>query len=184
MNAIEQLLSRRSHNQLTAPAPTNDQLEIMFKAALRAPDHGALKPWRFKVYTGQSLVELGELFLKATLKDSPDLSIEKQDKVRNKPLRAPMLVIASVVIKEHKVPKIEQLLSGAASVQNLIMAAHFQNVGAMWRTGDLTYNLYLKELLGYDDNEEIIGFVYLGTEKGIKRDARQLVIKDYVSLYQ
>ena len=86
-----------------------------------------------------------------------------------------MVIVASVCIKEHpKVPKVEQLLSAGASVQNLIMAAHFQGIGAIWRTGNLAFNHHLMKSLGLAESEEIVGFIYLGSEVGEKRKANQL----------
>lgn len=170
MNPIETLLSRKSHNKLTAPAPNKEQIQIMMQAALRAPDHAQLKPWHYRIYTGDSLVKLGEHFVTASLEENPELSNDKIEKIRNKPLRAPMLIVASVKIVEHrKVPEIEQVLSAGASVQNLLMAAHFLDVGAIWRTGNLAFNRKLMELLGFDENESIVGFVYLGQESGDKK---------------
>ena len=181
MNPIELLLNRKSHNKLVAPAPNELQVEKMLSAALRAPDHAQLRPWRYRIYQDNALVDLGEKFLAASLLRMPELSIEKQNRIKAKPLRAPMVIVASVVIKEHpKVPKVEQLLSAGASVQNLIMAAHFQDVGAIWRTGELTFNRDLMDMLGLDKNEEIVAFIYLGKEEGLKKQVPQINQNDFV----
>ncbi len=179
---MELLLSRKSFNKLTAPAPTSEQMDVLFQSALRAPDHASLKPWRYRVYEGKSLEELGELFLRASLISEPKLSEFQCQKIKQKPLRAPMVVVASVLIKEHpKVPEIEQILSGGASVQNLLMAAHFSEIGAMWRTGGLAYNLHLAGLLGMEENEKITGFIYLGQEEGVKRPVKYLNKDEFVT---
>lgn len=47
MDALELLLNRRSASRLTAPAPTGDALNNIIHAGMRAPDHGAMQPWRF-----------------------------------------------------------------------------------------------------------------------------------------
>ncbi|NUA46181.1 putative NAD(P)H nitroreductase YdjA [Dickeya solani] len=49
MDALELLLNRRSASRLAAPAPAGDVLENILRAGLRAPDHGALQPWRFSI---------------------------------------------------------------------------------------------------------------------------------------
>lgn len=178
---IEQLLSRKSHNKLIEPAPTEEQLEILFKAALRAPDHASLRPWRYRVFSGQSLTDLGNYFVAAELNVNPELSLEKQHQLRLKPLRAPMVIVASVQLSEHpKVPVIEQILSAGASVQNLLMAAHFQNIGAIWRTGNMAFNQNLMQSLKFGENEKIVGFIYLGKEEGKTREAKPFEIKDFV----
>ena len=181
MNPLELLLSRKSHNKLVAAAPNKLQLENMLSAALRAPDHAQLRPWRYRIYQGDALVKLGNKFLAASLMSDSELLLEKQNRIKAKPLRAPMVIVASVVIKEHpKVPKVEQILSAGASVQNLLMAAHFQDIGAIWRTGELAFNRDLMDMLGIEKNEEIVGFIYLGTEEGQKTPVPQINQSDFV----
>jgi len=181
MNVIELMLSRKSHNKLTAPAPSQEQLNILFNAALRAPDHALLRPWRYRVYTGSALDKLADYFVEASINIEPGISEQKLAKIKNKTNRAPMLIVASVCVLEHaKVPETEQILSAGASVQNLLMAAHFQGIGAIWRTGSLAYNLHLMECLDFAKNEQIVGFIYLGTEEGEKRKAKEFEISDFV----
>ncbi len=181
MSLIDKLLTRKSHNKLIAPAPTEEQVKQMIKLALRAPDHALLKPWRFRVFTGDGLVQLGEYFAKASQIIDPDIGIKKIEKIKNKPLRAPMVIVASVAIEPHpKVPEIEQYLSAGASVQNLLMGAHLLNIGAMWRTGSLCFNRHLMELLGYESNEFIVGFIYLGHEDGEKRAPKHPELAKFV----
>jgi len=179
--SIDLLLSRKSHNKLIAPAPTKDQVEIMMKAALRAPDHALLKPWRYQVYTGESLNNLSYAFVNASVAESDDLSAEQLTKIGNKPLRAPMVIVAIVKVVEHrKVPEIEQILSAGASVQNLIMAAHFMDIGAIWRTGNLAFSRVLMDELGLAEDESIVGFVYLGNEEGNKKAVPSVEQSDFV----
>ena len=181
MNAIEELLARKSHNRLTEPAPTPEQLDIMLRAAVRAPDHAQLRPWQFRIYAGESLMQLGEFFAIASQFEDPDVSDSKVERIKNKPLRAPMVIVASVTITEHpKVPEVEQILSAGASVQNLLIAAHFLGIGAIWRTGGLAFNRELMNLLEMPKNESIVGFIYLGKEEGSKRPVPQINLKEHV----
>lgn len=181
-NPIQTLLSRKSHPTLGEPAPSKAELDIMFKAALRAPDHAMLRPWRYSVFQGESLKKLGEMFVQAKLACDPHVDPVVLDKLRKNTLRAPMVIIASVVITEHpKVPEVEQVLSMGASVQNLLQAAHFQNIGAMWRTGELAYNSQLHSLLNLSDNEKLVGFIYLGREVGEKHPPFPINPDNFVS---
>ena len=47
MDALNLLLNRSSHPRLQAPAPEGEELTNIMQAALRAPDHACLSPWRF-----------------------------------------------------------------------------------------------------------------------------------------
>lgn len=51
-DALSVLMTRQSHWPLAEPAPDDSQLQQIFDAALRAPDHGALRPWRFVLIRG------------------------------------------------------------------------------------------------------------------------------------
>jgi nitroreductase len=184
MSSIDTLLTRKSHGKLVHPAPSKEQMTRLFKLALRAPDHALLKPWRFLVFEGESLVKLGELMVEASLKTDSELSAEKLEKIANKPLRAPMVVISIVCYKEHpKVPKIEQVLSSGASVQNLLLAAHLEGIGVKWRTGSLAFNRHLMDNLGLQANEQITGFIYLGQEEGRKATLKHPDQSEFVSWY-
>lgn len=163
------LHQRVSVGELQAPAPTNEQREAIYRAALRAPDHGQLRPWRFRWVEGEAdLSRLGEALLAAeqALASEP-LSQSQQDKILGRPMRAPLVLLVSAAVKAHpKVPELEQLLSVAAAVQAMLLAAHAQGVGAMWRTGQLTYEAVLAKQLGLPADEKLLGFLYLGTPKG------------------
>ena len=60
MSDILQFLQQRnSASRLIAPAPSAAQLEGIFRAALRAPDHAWLRPWRFITIAGERRTGLG-----------------------------------------------------------------------------------------------------------------------------
>ena len=167
MNALDAILTRTSAPRLSDPAPDKPALRNIFRAAFRAADHGLLKPWRFLIIEGDSRSKLGELFLAAHLESDPDISVEKQASIRKKPFRAPLIIVSISSHKEHpKVPSTEQDLSAAAATQNMLIAAHAQGIGAMWRTGSMAYHPAVIAGLGLSEREKIIGFLYLGTNTG------------------
>ena len=185
MDAVELLLQRVSSPILQEPGPDDATLEIMFQAALRAPDHARLRPWRFLVVSGDARLALGELLVQTAVAGQPDLSVEAQARVRAAPLRAPTLVLAICSLKEHpKVPEIEQKMSMAAAVQSLLLAAHALGVGGIWRTGELCYRPALAEGLGLADNEQLLGFVYLGTPGGNAKKIPAMDTSEFVSSWE
>ena len=97
-----------------------------------------------------------------------------RDKERTKLGRAPLVIVAATTRpipgsreasspNATKIPWEERKLSTAAAVQNLMLAATSLGYGSMWRTGDVVADPMVKEALGIGADEEIIGFVYLGT---------------------
>lgn len=184
MEALEALLNRVSVARLDEPAPTAAQRELLFRAALRAPDHGQLRPWRFLTVEGAAREQLGELFARAQLMRDPAAAAAVVDKARAMPLRAPLLVVAIACPKAHaKVPESEQLLAAGCAAHGLLLAAHAQGIGAIWRTGELAYDATVHAGLNLADNERIIGFVYLGTPSGELRKPQPLQPADFVAAW-
>ena len=180
MNALEALLTRSSAPRLGDPEPAPQQLENICRAALRAADHAMLRPWRFLIVRGESRARLGQVFVDAALSSDPDLDSREQDRLRAKTLRAPMIIIVVSRHKEHpKVPPVEQDLSAGAAAQNMLVAAHAQGIGAMWRTGSMAYHPGVMAGLGLAENEKIIGFLYIGTITGNAKTLRPEEPADY-----
>lgn len=164
MDALKALQGRQSTAKLSEPAPDEAALAELFAAALRAPDHAGLRPWRFLLVRDAARQQLGELFVHAAQLRDPALSVAQIEKLRQAPLRAPLLLVAYSHLQPHpKVPEIEQLLSTAAAVQNLLLAAHALGFAAIWRTGEMAYDPQVHAGLGLQQNDRIVGFIYLGT---------------------
>ena len=179
--ALDLLLSRVSVSRVGGELPSTKALQNIFTAALRAPDHAGLKPWRYLKIAGEQRGKLGELFVSAKLQDDPNLDQAAIDKLKKKPLRAPLVIVVIASIRHHpKVPEIEQMLSAAASAQNMLLAAHMQGIGAMWRTGSMTYHSRVREGLDVAQNEKIIGFIYLGSIEGKTRLVPEMNVSQYV----
>ncbi|CAI8835151.1 MULTISPECIES: NAD(P)H nitroreductase [Pseudomonas] len=183
MEALDALLNRVSVPRLMDPAPNAAQREALFRAALRAPDHGQLRPWRFLTVEGEARFKLGQLLADA-VKLNGDASDAALDKARAMPLRAPLLVVVVARLQDHfKVPQSEQRLAAGCAAHGILLAAHAQGIGAVWRTGELSYSKHVAKGLGLADNEEIIAFLYLGTPQHEPRTAPVLATADFVSAW-
>jgi len=183
MEALDALLNRVSVPRLTEPAPNAAQREGLFQAALRAPDHGQLRPWRFLTVEGEARGRLGELFAEVVALKG-DATEAALDKARAMPLRAPLLVLVIARTQEHvKVPVSEQLLAAGCAAHGILLAAHAQGIGAVWRTGEMAYSAHVAKGLGLEAGEELIGFLYLGTPVSEPRTAPVLKTEDFVSAW-
>ena len=166
-NTIEALLSRRSVPalQLREPGPSAQQIDAAIDAALRAPDHGGLKPWRFVLIHGAARARLSELFVRRLQEREPGTPPGKLEKARTMPLTAPLVIAVGARLRQdHKVPELEQLLATGAGVMNLLNAFHAQGYGAIWLTGGNAYDPQIGQALGFDAPERCLGFVYVGSK--------------------
>ena len=152
------LLRRHSYPNVTADAPTHDELVELVAAAATVADHGALHPWRVIELRGDARARLGEAFVAESALTGPDAQ-----KLAAKPLRASLL-LAVVVRREPsiKVPTWEQdaVASGIAHMLSLLLAE--QGWGVMWRTGGHTRAEAVRRVHELADNEELMGWLYVG----------------------
>ena len=182
MEALDLLLNRVSVTRLVDPAPSAEQLDLLVRAAVRAPDHGQLRPWRFVTVQGDARVRLGELFAESLRLRQPDSGEEALAKARKMPLRAPMLLIVIARLQSHpKVPGTEQVLAAGCAAHGLLLAAHAQGLGAVWRTGEFSYDPHVMQQLGLGEGEQLLGFIYLGTPEGKPRTPLELDASQFVS---
>ncbi|ANQ22188.1 nitroreductase [Vibrio natriegens] len=165
MEALDLLLNRRSVGKLSAPAPEGKVLENIIRAGLRAPDHAGLTPWRFVISQGKGLNKLSDILVKAALADNSEESVV--EKLKNAPFRAPMVITVIAKVTPHeKVPALEQYLSAGCAVQAMQMAAVAQGFRGFWRSGPWMFHPVVHKAFGLEGEDEIVGFLYLGTPDG------------------
>tara|TARA_B100000963_G_scaffold69072_1_gene57415 strand:- start:4313 stop:4828 length:516 start_codon:yes stop_codon:yes gene_type:complete len=147
--------------------PEND-LDIILKAGIRVPDHGALSPWKLKVIKGKSLKKIDEeVILKEFLKQNPNAEKSLIDKESMRLQRASVvIVVISTPVEQSKIPEWEMRLSSGAVCMNLLSCAQSLNYAAQWLTEWYAYNDNLLKYLGGDTKKDkIAGFIYLGHKK-------------------
>ena len=177
----ETLHTRSSVGKLGEPAPAGEALANMLKAAVRVSDHRRLRPWRFLLIEGEGRHALGRVFVESALAANPALTPDEQEKAAAKAQRAPLIVVVVARVRpDPKVPEIEQLLSAGAAAQMLLVAAHAQGFGGIWRTGAAAYDAGVWRRLGLAEGERIVGFLYLGTPLVPGKPA-EIDYRDYVS---
>jgi len=94
---------------------------------------------------------------------SPGADQVAQGRGLNAPLRAPLVIAVLVSFTEHpKVPAWEQTVSAGCAAYGLTLAAEALNYGAIWRTGAYAEDKELLRAMGGKENEEFVGFVYVG----------------------
>jgi nitroreductase len=161
---ISTLLSRASVKLLGEPGPDDAELRVIFEAAVRAPDHGKLRPWRFFVVRGDARRKLSDLFVAGVKRREPGANEAQIEKEREKPLRAPVTIaVVAKIVAGHKIPEIEQTLSAGAAAMNILNAIHALGFAAKWVTGANCYDAEFRRAFGLDAADQLIGFIHAGT---------------------
>ena len=115
MDALDNLLSRRSTRRFTPEPIAAQEVETLLRAGMAAPSAGNSQPWHFITITDR-----------AVLNQLPDI----QPHCRQM-LLAPLaiLVCADVTVEKHEGFWVQDC---AVAAQNILLAAHAQGLGGSW----------------------------------------------------
>ena len=178
---IQLLTERVSHARLGLPGPSQDELDTIMRAGMRAPDHAMLRPWRFVVVEGERRDALGEVF-KESLRLRGVTDGARLNKALEAPLRAPVVISVLLNFKDHpKVERNEQIGSAAAATYAVSLAANALGFGSIWRTGLYATDPHVISALGGGDEDEVTGFLYIGTREGPSKLTPELDPEDYIT---
>ena len=184
MDALDLLLTRESALKLEAPGPSPEELEQIFASAVRAPDHGRLRPWHFVVIGTEQRGRFGDLMAESLRRRDPDTSAEALRREREKAFRAPCIVVVAAKVKrDAKIREVEQIASASAAAQIIMLAAPALGYGAVWKTGAPAYDATVKKALGLAEEDDIIGFLYIGTRTGGSSTLPRPIPQEFVTTW-
>jgi nitroreductase len=163
MDVFEAIHHRHSQGNVKPDPVPRELIEKLLDAAVQAPNHYKVRPWRFVVLTGEGRKKLGEVMGASQLERHPEYPPEAFDKCRALPLRSPVLIAVGVDKPgEAKVLEIENICAAAAATQNLLLAAEALGLAAKWRTSEWARDPLVKKFLGFESDQHIIAFIYIG----------------------
>lgn len=184
MSPLDGLLTRYSLGikYLREPGPDDAQLRLLAQAALRAPDHGELVPFRLAVIHGVARDRLAALFedhARAKGKDAASVALE-----RERALKAPvtLAVIARIDLGHPLVPAHEQWMCVGGAIANVLNAAHAMGFAGKMLSGDKARSPTIAAAL-CRPGETLVGWIALGTPtrtpEGGRRKAAPGVLADW-----
>ena len=158
MDVFDAIKNRRSH-RLYKPDPVPRQvLERVCEAALWAPSGTNLQPWDITVLTGRprdefvALASLAAEDIAPKLRELFDEETVAFVKQFFKNLGGAPAVVAITVWRDPDAFTQEiHVQSGAALMQNLLLAAEAEGLGTCWMSGVLTRENELLKYLGLED---------------------------------
>jgi nitroreductase len=168
MDLFEAIHGRFSAGQLKPDTVPRPLVEKLLAAAVQAPNHYKVRPWRFVVLTGTGREQLGAVMSASIQAARPDIAPEVLEKTLGLPLRAPVLIVVGVdPPSEAKIIEVENVCAVAAACQNLLLAAHAEGLAVRWRTGEWAREPAVKQFLGFASDQQILAFLYVGYPDGI-----------------
>ena len=183
------MLTRRSVSpkRLCGPGPSADELALIVDAAMSAPDHGGLLPWRLIEFAPDRRSALARLFEDEKRRRDPVATADDLARAREHATHAPVvLAFVTRPARNVLVPMHEQWLSAGAALGQLLLAAHALGYGAIMLSGERCQDEPLRAALGLASHETLAGFVSIGTiakaPPPAKRAARDRVLSRWAPL--
>jgi nitroreductase len=153
---------------LGEPGPDDAQLRRMLTLAARVPDHGALEPWRFIIFSGDARKLASEELSRHYAAENDAMDASKREKFTK--IIARLFTYAPVVVvvvsrgdPAAQIPAWEQELSAGALCMNLVTAAHALGFATSWVTGWAAYSPGARKVLKLAETEKVAGIIHIGT---------------------
>jgi nitroreductase len=161
---LSNLLQRYSvgTRHLVEPAPSLDELRRMTAAALRAPDHAGLVPFRFAAVRGDARNRLADLFEQAAVQAGK--SAEDAERDRHRALDAPLLVaVVARIDPGHPLAMVhEQWMTVGGALTNFMNAAHALGYAGKMLSGSKVRAAPVVAAF-CEPGEQLVGWVVMGT---------------------
>ncbi|MCL4501431.1 MAG: nitroreductase family protein [Deltaproteobacteria bacterium] len=167
MDLYEAIHHRRSHRLYKPDMPKREALERVVEAGLWAPSGMNTQCWDITVLAGKArdgLVDLINLSLKKLVPIMQQAGVTETSQQRVAAFfkdlgRAP--VVIAVTIWKWDAPGAGNFQSGAALMQNMLLAAHAEGLGTCWMTAG---SLVEKEVLEYlgKPNQSLLAITPIG----------------------
>jgi nitroreductase len=164
---IATILSRKSvaPKRLKEPGPSDAEIDLMVQAALAAPDHGSLRPWRVLLIRSSERQALAEVFRAAKREEEPTASQDDIDKAGEKAFNAPTLlaIVVEPAVGHPKATVEEQFVALGAAMQNMLLTAHSLGYAAMITSGEKLRTNALQSIFVRRSSERVVAFISVGT---------------------
>lgn len=161
---LQSLLSRHSlgGKHLVEPGPDDAALALMAEAALHAPDHGRLVPFRFVVVRGHERQHLAELFAAAARDAGKGEEGARIDAERALRVPVSVAVLARIDPGHPQVPAHEQWCAVGGALASFMHAAHALGFAGKMLSGNKVRHGAIQAAF-CAPGETLLGWISLGT---------------------
>jgi nitroreductase len=170
MDALEAILTRRTHKVFSGEPVSDEDVHTLLKLATFAPNHRMTEPWRFYVLRKQHMKRFTEVVTGAiTADDHEKLQRKKVMLEKRLPLLGAYITVGRVPTPEEPMLDKEDYAACCCAVQNLMIGATALGIGSFWSTGKIFDRPAVRTYLGIPDELERVASIWLG---GIVQEAK------------
>lgn len=144
---------------------SKEEITRVLEAANWAPTHKRTEPWRFKVFRGNTKMELGNFMADKYKETAEKFSETKYRNLTDKFSKA-QCVIAICFQRNLKesLPEWEEVAATAMAVQNMWLVATQMKIGAYWSSPGTIRDL--GQHIDLQEGEHCLGLFYMGKYDG------------------
>lgn len=162
----------------------DEHVKQLLELADWAPTHKHTEPWRFIVYAGEKarafVSSHAELYRKSVTEDK--FNNDKYEKILGNGNNLSHLIVCVMKRDEQKrVPEIEEVSATAAAIQNILLGATSLGIASFWSTGGMTHTDAMKEFLGLNFDDNVMGLIYLGYADSEYNGKRIILLEDKIT---
>ncbi len=184
---IESIINRSSTKAISYPSPSEEDLELAFKAAMSAPDHGKLRPWRYRIIKGsENIHKFTEYAIDLRQNSDNPLPEEKVLNLRAMYEKVPMIILVACHMdyQNTRIPEEERVIATACSAMNLINSLESMGYGLFWSTGVATYLDEFQAAIGFNSLDyRYMGMILVGTPTAPKALKERPDINAHVDIW-
>ena len=166
-NIQETITARRSIKPATLNGKKipDQQVNQLLSLANWAPTHGYTEPWRFVVYSGDAVQQFCHQHAEMYKDNTPSEKFNPakyQKQQHNGDKTSHIIAVYMQRGNNPNITALEEICATAAAVQNILLGAEALGIGILWSTGGAVLQPAMKEYLGLDEEDLMIGLLYMG----------------------
>jgi nitroreductase len=165
---IKNIISTRRSTfpkHFTGESIPDETITELLDLAHMAPNHKKTMPWRYFVFTKQSLSALLDFKKEIYIKNTPEDKVKKGKIQAFEDRKEQVSHIIGIAVHNNESLNLlswEELAAVSCSVQNIYLSLNSYGIGGYWSTGNVTGSQEIRGYLDLAENEEFMGFLYLG----------------------
>ncbi len=142
-----------------------------------APTHAFTEPWYFVVYAGEGVQQFGKDHAELYRLNTPAerFATATYEKLETMGKTASHVILLCMKRGDNpKIPEIEELVSASCAAQNILLGAAARELAVYWGSGGMTFHPAMKEYLGLNEADKVLGYLYLGYADTVLAPGRRL----------
>lgn len=178
---IEKVIKSRRTTKahaMNGKAIPDEQIQKLIELADCAPNHGQTEPWRFYIFSGNTLNKFGQNHADMYWANTRE-TMRKESKYNKYVTYAENAshVIVAVMRpgSNPKIPEKEERSAVSAAIQNMLLGATALGIASFWSTGGMAYHAKFKKFLKLVETDKVIGLLYLGYSDNLRKTKKRKI---------